>query len=36
MELKYLEIVRDAMRVKKWANELVERFGGRAVYPITL
>ncbi|MHA1616592.1 MAG: Ni/Fe hydrogenase subunit alpha [Candidatus Njordarchaeales archaeon] len=30
-----LEIVRDAMRVKKWANELVERFGGRAVHPVT-
>jgi len=30
-----LAMIRDVMRVKGWANSLVERFGGRAVHPVS-
>ncbi len=31
----YLPLIRSVMSVKKWANSIVERLGGRAVHPIS-
>jgi len=30
-----LAMIRDVISVKKWANDIVERFGGRAVHPVS-
>jgi len=33
--MRNIDTIKTVMRVKKWANSIVERLGGRAIHPIT-